>query len=234
VLKAEDQRFFEHAGVDWLAAGKAALTNTLANLRKKPRGASTLTMQLAGLLDAKYRARIARRNVAEKWRQMQAAQELEKSWSKAEILEAYLNLAPFRGELTGIDAAARGLFDKRPAGLSDDEALILAVLIRSPNAKPKDVARRACALAEEKNCTHLNARTFNVLSGRYPILPAANLAPHLAQRLVPCSHASAAKPASSIKPVRIEPAASLPRSQPIPTTLDASLQRQVQPCWRSS
>jgi hypothetical protein len=43
---------------------------------------------------------------------------LEKSWSKAEILEAYLNLAPFRGELTGIDAAARGLFDKRPAGLS--------------------------------------------------------------------------------------------------------------------
>jgi len=219
VLKAEDQRFFEHAGVDWLAAGKAALTNTLANLRKeKLRGASTLTMQLAGLLDAKYRARIARRNVAEKWRQMQAAQELEKSWSKAEILEAYLNLAPFRGELSGIDAASRGLFDKRPAGLSDDDSLILAVLIRSPNAKPKDVARRACILAEEKNCNQLNARTFNVLSGRYPILPAANLAPHLAQRLAPGPAASALK----------TPQPASPRSLPIPTTLDASLQRQVQ------
>lgn len=229
VLKAEDQRFFEHAGVDWLAAGKAALTNTLANLRnEKLRGASTLTMQLAGLLDAKYRARIARRNVTEKWRQMQAAQELEKSWSKAEILETYLNLAPFRGELSGIDAAARGLYDKRPAGLSDDEALILAVLIRSPNAKPKDVARRACILAEEKNCARLKTRTFNVLSGRYPILPAANLAPHLAQRLVPGLSSSAAKPASSINAGSNRASSSLPRSQPIPTTLDASLQRQVQ------
>jgi penicillin-binding protein 1C len=219
VLKAEDQRFFEHAGVDWLAAGKAALTNTLANLRKeKLRGASTLTMQLAGLLDAKYRARIARRNVTEKWRQMQAAQELEKSWSKAEILEAYLNLAPFRGELSGIDAAARGLYDKRPAGLSDDESLILAVLIRSPNAKPKDVARRACILAEEKNCARLNAHTFNVLSGRYPILPDANLAPHLAQRLAPGLASSGLKTTHP----------SSPRSHPIPTTLDASLQRQVQ------
>lgn len=91
-------------------------------------------MQLAGLLDRHYRARIERRNVSEKWRQMQAAKELEKHWRKAEILEAYLNLAPFRGELTGIDAASRGLFDKRPAGLNNSEATIL-VLIRSPNAK---------------------------------------------------------------------------------------------------
>ena len=229
VLKAEDQRFFEHAGVDWLAAGKAALTNTLANLRQeKLRGASTLTMQLAGLLDAKYRARIARRNVAEKWRQMQAAQELEKSWSKAEILEAYLNLAPFRGELSGIDAAARGLYDKRPAGLSDDEALILTVLIRSPNAKPKDVARRACILAEEKNCARLDARTFNVLSGRYPILPAANLAPHLAQRLMPGLASPRLKTAAATTARANKASSTSPRSQPIPTTLDANLQRQVQ------
>jgi len=111
VLRAEDRRFFEHAGVDWLAAGKAALGNWLS---AKPRGASTLTMQLAALLDAQYRARAGRRDLAEKWRQMQAARELEQGWRKADILEAYLNLAPFRGELTGIDAAARGLFDKRP------------------------------------------------------------------------------------------------------------------------
>ena len=187
VLKAEDQRFFEHAGVDWLAAGKAALTNWM---NERPRGASTLTMQLAGLLDAQYRARVARRDVAEKWRQMQAAKTIEKTWRKAEILEAYLNLAPFRGELTGIDAATRGLFDKRPAGLNDNEALILAALIRSPNARAKDVARRACALAAVTECEALTARTFNVLSGRYPILPAADLAPHLAHRLALSGHAS--------------------------------------------
>jgi len=205
VIQAEDQRFPDHAGVDWLAAGKAALTNWL---NEKPRGASTLTMQLAGLLDAQYRARVERRNVSEKWRQMQAASELEKSWRKAEILEAYLNLATFRGELTGIDAAARGLFDKRPAGLSESESLILAALIRSPNAKPRDVARRVCALAPEQDCASLEARTFNALGGRYPIIPAANLAPHLATRLT----------------ARL---AETDRSQDLRTTLDASLQRQV-------
>ncbi len=204
VLHAEDRRFFEHAGVDWLAAGKAALTNWL---NAKPRGASTLSMQLAGLLDAQYRARGKRRDVAEKWRQMKAAQALEKSWRKAEILEAYLNLAPFRGELTGIDAAARGLFDKRPAGLSDGEALILAALIRSPNAKPEDVARRACALIKDTSnapaCAAIKVRTFNALSGRYPIAPAADLAPHLARRLMQ-------KPRAEFR-----------------STLDAALQRHV-------
>jgi penicillin-binding protein 1C len=187
VLKAEDQRFFQHAGVDWLAAGKAALTNLL---HEKPRGASTLTMQLAGLLDSNYRGKDGRRDVAEKWRQMQAARVLEKSWRKVDILEAYINLAPFRGELTGIDAASRGLFDKHPAGLDDQEALILAALIRSPNAKAAAVARRACALSTANDCARLNARTFNVLSGRYPILPAADLAPHLARRLSPAASTS--------------------------------------------
>ncbi|MDP2833053.1 MAG: penicillin-binding protein 1C [Pseudomonadota bacterium] len=185
VLRAEDRRFFEHAGVDWLAAGKAALSNWLS---AKPRGASTLTMQLAALLDAQYRASAGRRDVAEKWRQMQAARELEQGWRKADILEAYLNLAPFRGELTGIDAAARGLFDKRPAGLSDAESLILATLIRAPNAKPGEVAKRVCALAAGRpvmaDCAALKALTLNTLSGRYPIVAAANWAPHLARRLM--------------------------------------------------
>jgi penicillin-binding protein 1C len=220
VLKAEDQRFFAHAGVDWLAASKAALTNWL---NEKPRGASTLTMQLAGLLDAQYRAKVDRRNVSEKWRQMQAAKQLEKSWSKAEILEAYLNLAPFRGEITGIDTAARALFDKRPAGLNDQEAMILAVLIRSPNAKPADVARRACTFAGAdgkgqsavRQCKAIKSRTLNVLSGRYPILPAANLAPHLARRLLQ----------STAPTYRPDPRAA--GLNPIRTTLDAALQRQV-------
>lgn len=217
VLKAEDQRFFEHTGVDWLAVGKATLTNWL---NEKPRGASTLTMQLAGLLDGHYRARVKRRNVSEKWRQMQAAKDLEKYWSKAEILEAYLNLAPFRGELTGIDAATRGLFDKHPAGLNNSEATILAVLIRSPNAKPVDVARRACAFAGKADCKAVKRHTLNVLSGRYPILPLADLAPHLARRLLPQTKQAQAKQ------VQTQTQAAGGSIQ-IRSTLDIQLQRQV-------
>jgi penicillin-binding protein 1C len=208
LLHAEDQRFYEHAGVDWLAAGRAALSNWL---KARPRGASTLSMQLVALLDPSYRARAGRRDLAEKWRQMQAAGALEAAWSKSEILEAYLNLAPFRGELTGVDAAARGLFDKRPAGLSGRESLILAALIRAPNAAPKTVATRVCALAQGLpglgDCAALTRYTLNTLSGCYPIVPAVDLAPHLAVRLVQQGE--------------------LKHSRDLRTTLDAGLQRRV-------
>jgi len=221
LLRAEDKRFFAHAGVDWLAAGKAALANWLA---EKPRGASTLTMQLAALLDAQYRPRAGRRDLAEKWAQMRAGRELERTWSKADILEAYLNLAAFRGELAGIDAAARGLFDKRPSGLSEVESLLLAALVRAPNAKPAEVARRACALAADlpdgPDCGALRRRALNALGGRHAILPAADWAPHLARRLLPDA-AAAASPASP------RPRAGEPGDRRLTTTLDAELQRFV-------
>lgn len=235
VLRAEDRRFFEHAGVDWLAAGKAALSNWLS---AKPRGASTLTMQLAALLDAQYRASAGRRDVAEKWQQMQAARELEQSWSKADILEAYLNLAPLRGELTGIDAAARGLFDKRPAGLSDAESLILATLIRAPNAKPGEVAKRVCALAAGRpgmaDCAALKALTLNTLSGRYPIVAAANWAPHLARRVLGSTN-PLMKPLSeglsrqktAAKSLLTQPPFEKGGSRDLRSSLDAGLQRHV-------
>ncbi len=185
LLLAEDRRFFEHAGVDWLAAGKAALGNWLA---ASPRGASTLGMQLVALLDPRYRGQAGRRNVGEKWLQMQGALALEKTWTKREILEAYDYRAGFGGVLTGIDAAARGLFDKRPAGLSTSESLLLASLIRAPNAKSAEVAKRACALAGQlpggPDCASLGRLARQSLDGRHPILPASNLAPHLANRLL--------------------------------------------------
>lgn len=203
VLLAEDRRFFEHAGVDWLAAGRAALGNWLS---ERPRGASTLTMQLAAMLDPNFRASTGRRDVSEKWDQMQAARELDRTWRKAEILEAYLNLAAFRGELSGIDAAARGLFDKRPAGLGAAESLLLAALIRAPNARPDLVGQRACALAKDlpgaPPCATLKTLARNTLTGRYPIVAATQMAPHLARRL-------------------------LSRPGGVTSTLDADLQRRV-------
>lgn len=114
VLQAEDARFMEHGGVDLRAAGQAAWDNLLRN---RARGASTITMQLAGLLDPALRAGAAGRSWGQKWDQALAARELEAGWSKAQILEAYLNLASFRGELQGVAAASRVLFRKAPSGL---------------------------------------------------------------------------------------------------------------------
>jgi penicillin-binding protein 1C len=153
VLQAEDQRFMEHGGVDFAAVGKAAWDNLFGSNdnsgKRGTRGASTITMQLAGLLDPKLAPRSSGRTWARKWDQALAARELEAGWSKRQILEAYLNLASYRGELQGIGAAARGLFGKAPSGLDAGEAAILASLLRAPTAPGRTVARRACALARE-------------------------------------------------------------------------------------
>ena len=146
VLQAEDQRFMEHGGIDVRAIGQAAWDNLF---RERPRGASTITMQLAGLLDAELRAGAGGRNWTQKFNQALAARELEAGWSKAHILEAYLNLASFRGELQGIGAASQALFGKAPSGLDLAESAILAALLRAPGAAPKMVARRACTIAAE-------------------------------------------------------------------------------------
>jgi penicillin-binding protein 1C len=139
VLFVEDRRFFEHKGVDWQAVASSAFMNARG---RHFRGASTISMQLAAMLDKRLRARVARRGVAEKWRQVCAAKALEKGWTKKQILEAYLNLVTFRGELQGVTAASKGLFDKVPSGLDSVESLVLASLITAPNAGTDNVIAR--------------------------------------------------------------------------------------------
>src|SRR5262245_28504458 len=109
VLRAEDKRFYEHRGVDWLALSDAALDNLFSS---KPRGASTLSMQVAAMLERELKARKQHRTLGQKWEQMRAARALESAWSKRQILEAYLNLSTFRGEIQGVGAASRALFGK--------------------------------------------------------------------------------------------------------------------------
>ena len=74
------------------------------------------------------------------------ATQLEASWRKDQILEGYLNLVPFRGEIVGIDALARTLFGKAAHGLDEREAAVAAALVRAPNAAPARVAQRACGV----------------------------------------------------------------------------------------
>jgi Membrane carboxypeptidase/penicillin-binding protein PbpC len=145
LVRSEDQRFYAHSGVDWRAVSAAAWGNLW---HQRTRGASTITMQLAGLLDADWRAGPGGRTLAQKVGQGVAAQRLEKSWRKDQILEAYLNLVPFRGEIVGIDALSRSLFGKAAQGLDAREAAIAAALVRAPNARAELVARRACTVLQ--------------------------------------------------------------------------------------
>lgn len=200
VLAIEDRRFRAHRGVDPRSLAAAVL----AQLRGERRGASTLTMQLAGELDPALRARKGARTLRQKLRQMAFALALERHWSKDQILEAYLNRVGYRGELVGVGAAARGLFDKAPHALDGVEAWLLAALLRSPNAPLERVAERACRLSAlagaEADCAAYAARLDTALARAPALRPPAALAPHLAARL-------------------------LGRSGDVQTTLDADLQR---------
>ncbi|MEI7612519.1 MAG: penicillin-binding protein 1C [Betaproteobacteria bacterium] len=189
VVVSEDRRFFEHSGVDWPSAGKAAWSNLQG---KRTRGASTLTMQLAGLIDEDVRRR-GRRSLFEKVSQTAMALRIEGFWSKPQIIEAYLNLVSFRGELQGVGAMSRNLFGKWPHGLDDYESAIAAALLRAPNAVPALVTKRACSLLVEMQrptgCDALEGLALRALNGGLrdsggELNEGSQLAPHLARKLL--------------------------------------------------
>ena len=214
LVLSEDQRFYEHSGVDWRAVSAAAWANLW---HTRTRGASTLTMQLAGLLDDDLRLGTGGRTLRQKVGQAVMATQLERSWRKDQILEAYLNLVPFRGELVGIDALARTLFAKAPHGLQDSEAAIAAALVRAPNARPALVAERACGVLKamragtsaKVDCVALDMQAEIALARR-AYSTSDGIAPHAARRVLAGWRAAHPK-------------------QPLPTqltsTLDARLQR---------
>ncbi|HAJ25691.1 MAG TPA: penicillin-binding protein 1C [Syntrophus sp. (in: bacteria)] len=185
IIQAEDRRFYRHQGVDWQAMG-GALKNRL--LSGPPRGASTITMQLTRKLAEREKIRPPNKTLRGKWRQMKTAHRLEKSWGKDEIIEAYLNLISFRGELQGIAAASRGLFDKDPGGLTEAEALILASLIPSTNQSLDRIARRAERLGQSLAARTSPAEIRTLVNERigrpYRIVPQLALAPHVAGLLL--------------------------------------------------
>ena len=210
LVLSEDQRFYEHSGVDWRAVSSAAWANLW---NTKTRGASTLTMQLAGLLDEDLRLGAGGRSLRQKLGQAVMATRLETSWRKDQILEAYLNLVPLRGELVGVDALSRTLFAKAPHGLNDSEAALTAALVRAPNASAARVAQRACGVLKAMrgpgvatDCVALDMQAETALARR--AWPASEgIAPHYARRLL--ASVGAETPA------------------PLRTPIDAGLQRQA-------
>lgn len=215
IIVSEDKRFYEHSGVDWRGAAAAAWGN-LWNTRT--RGASTVTMQLTGLLDDDPK-HSGQRSVAQKAAQAVDALRLEHNWRKDQILEAYLNLVPFRGEMVGLSALSQTLFGKAPSGLDERESAVAAALIRAPNASWRKVSARACRILRDmrdaSGCTNLDA--FTQLAFARPASTqddasfdnrsetSPQLAPHYARQI-----ASIAHPAPGAR---------------VRSTLDANLQR---------
>jgi penicillin-binding protein 1C len=126
-LLKEDRWFYWHPGVSPAALVRAGFRTYRGESRQ---GGSTITMQVARLL---YRLRT--RTVRGKLEQIAAALWLESRYSKRDLLEAYLNLAPFGGNLQGVEAASRVYFGKAAANVSLGEAVTLAVIPQSPQAR---------------------------------------------------------------------------------------------------
>ncbi len=210
LVLSEDKRFFEHSGVDWQAVSAAAWANLW---NTKTRGASTLTMQLAGLMDEDLKRGAGGRTVLQKIGQTVSAQMLERQWRKDQILEAYLNLVPLKGELVGVDALSRTLFGKAAHGLDAREAAITAALVRAPNARSAVVAQRACqvlkaiqASTTAADCTELDLFTLAMFQRRgYD--PSEGVAPHVARQVVKAAQSD---------------------TRPIPSTLRTSLSAPLQ------
>jgi penicillin-binding protein 1C len=131
LIAYEDKRFREHRGIDLMAIGRAAWQ--LVTNGRIVSGGSTLTMQLARLLEPRQE-----RSYTAKLRQMLRAVQIERRLSKDDILERYLTLAPYGGNLEGVRAATLAWFGKEPKRLTLGEAALLVALPQLPERRRPD------------------------------------------------------------------------------------------------
>lgn len=204
----EDGRFYDHAGVDPWAVLRAAAQGIAAG--RVVSGASTLTMQVARLLEEGPTG-----TVAGKLRQARLALALERRLSKAEILDLYLRLAPYGGNLEGLRAASLAWFGHEPRRLNTAEIALLIALPQSPEARRPDRAPGIAQAARDRVLDRLAAEgvidTAEAQAAATEPVPRTRrdfpaLAPLLAERL-----ARAAPPGARIE-----------------TTIDAPLQRAAE------
>ncbi|MBO9355516.1 penicillin-binding protein 1C [Bordetella petrii] len=189
LLGYEDRWFYWHPGVNPVALGRAAW-QWLAHGRIVS-GGSTLTMQVARLLDPQLAA-LPSRSPAAKLRQIARALQLEWHYSKDEILAMYLTHAPMGGIVEGVEMAARLWLGKSARDLSPAEAALLTALPQAPSRLRPDRHPRAAQAARDKVLDRMRARGWSaaeVADARIetvaaPPLRARWLAPLAAQRLL--------------------------------------------------
>ena len=139
----EDRRFYRHGGVDALAMLRAG--GQFVRHGRIISGGSTLTMQVARLLEGPHE-----RSASAKLRQMLRAIQLERRYSKTDILDLYLRLAPFGGNIEGVRAASLAYFGREPQRLSVGEAALLVALPQSPEARRPDRNWKAAKAARAR------------------------------------------------------------------------------------
>jgi len=185
LIAYEDKRFHSHWGVDPIAAfralGQFAWNGQIIS------GGSTLTMQVARLLEEK-----PTRSVRGKLAQVRLALALERELSKEEILKLYLNLAPFGGNIEGVRAASLSYFGKEPRRLTPAQAALLVALPQSPESRRPDRSPNSALAARNKvlSRSELNGSISQdearaALTERAPNvrLSFPTFAPHLSDRL---------------------------------------------------
>ena len=184
LLAFEDKRFYHHSGVD-LRALVRAVGQFFLNGRIVS-GASTLTMQVARLVEQRNE-----RSLRRKLRQMVRAVQLEQVLTKSQVLDLYLRLAPFGGNIEGIRAASLAYFGKEPKRLSLGEAALLVALPQSPESRRPDRfskrARRArdrvidrvlaAGVISEAEAARAKSESVPTKRKSFPML-----APHLAEQ----------------------------------------------------
>jgi penicillin-binding protein 1C len=186
LLAYEDKRFYSHDGVDLLALSRAALQ--LVTRGHIVSGGSTITMQLARLMEPRRE-----RSVYAKMHQIVRAIELEQQLSKDQILNLYLALAPYGGNLEGIRSASIAYFGKEPKRLSLAESALLVALPQSPETRRvdryPDTARAARdrvleRMVEEGVVSEADAALAKAQPVPRTRRPIPILAPHSADRAV--------------------------------------------------
>ncbi|WP_426100321.1 peptidoglycan glycosyltransferase PbpC [Pseudomonas sp. PSPC3-3] len=214
LLTYEDRWFYQHPGVNPLALARATWQNLTG--ARVVSGGSTLSMQVARLLDPHSRT------FHGKLRQLWRTAQLEWHLSKAEILNLYLNRAPFGGTLQGVAAASWAYLGKSPAQLTHAEAALLAVLPQAPSRLRPDRHPQRAQEARDKVLRRL---------GEFQVWPASAVAEALEEPLL-----LAPRLEPSLAPLL---ARRLNRSDSPPlirTTLDATLQRRLEDLllgWRA-
>ncbi|WP_319825365.1 penicillin-binding protein 1C [Thalassovita sp.] len=186
LIAYEDKRFFDHNGADpravLRAVGQAVLNGRVVS------GGSTLTMQVARLLENGTTGRWQG-----KLRQLRVALALERRLDKADILNLYLSLAPYGGNIEGVRAAALAYFGKEPARLTPAEAALLVALPQSPEARRPDRSTSAALAARDRVLQRMQAAGVltadSVQAARRDPVPSARnpvpmLAPHLSDRTI--------------------------------------------------
>lgn len=150
VIASEDRWFYYHPGFNPVSLVQAAVENLRAG--KVVRGGSTITMQIARMMEPKDRT--IRSKLIELFRAVQ----LEMHYSKDELLDIYFNLVPYGGNIEGVGAAAYFYFGKSPRQLSWSEAAVMTAIPSSPNQYRPDLSQSGCLARRDVILRHLKQR----------------------------------------------------------------------------